>query len=310
MTDQPLLAASITFEPTELQVRQTVRNLLACSARSAVLDNSESLEVRQLVKRSCRQANVTYLTTGTNCGTAAGLNKLVDHAMALDLPWLLYFDQDSSFGVDFTDAARSAAEYARMNPSVAAIGSSICAVGSDGADSSDSPDDLRFHPATYVIASGTLIRVAAIKAVGGFDEDLFLDTVDHECCLRLKVLGWHVLRDGARRLEHDVGTDSRAVPGGQLPRVTRHPMWRRQLMWRNSIIICRRYFRWFPLAMLKHLALRTADTLLCAVIYRDIGYVRGALQGIRAGMSSEAAAVAAKYSVLLQDGRSYHTRRV
>ncbi len=296
-TEEVVLAGSVTFEPTEEQLRQTVRNLRACSARPAIFDNSGSTGTRQFIKEACEQAGVLYLGTGENCGTGVALNALTDLAEARHLPWLLYFDQDSELGDGYPSALRSSLELVRADRHVAAIGSLIQAPGSDA--SSTGTRTSRFDIVKDTIASGTLMRVSGARSVGGFDEDLFLDTVDHEFCLRLRALGWLTLRDNRRLLRHEVGADSHRIWIGLLWIISRHPMWRRELMWRNFLIIFRRYYRRFPLAMLKHLTIRVVDTLVCCVVYRDAGYLTSAFRGILTGLSPESGALAAKYSRIL-----------
>jgi rhamnosyltransferase len=296
-TGETLLAASITFEPTEDQLRQTIRNLCACSASAAIFDNSASTARREFVKGICEQVGISYLGSGANCGTGVALNALTDLALARGLRWLLYFDQDSEFDDEYAPALRSTLRLAEANSRVAAVGSLIRT--SELKASSTGARANRFDIVTYTIASGTLIRVSGARSAGGFDEDLFLDTVDHEFCLRLKALGWVMLRDNRRFLRHEVGSDSRRIWIGLRMTISRHPAWRRELMWRNSLIIFRRYYGRFPLAMLKHLMIRGVDTILCCVVYRDMSYLRSALRGIRTGLSLESGMLAAKYDAVL-----------
>lgn len=298
--EEVLLAACITFDPTVDQLRRTVGNLHACSTITAIFDNSESGISRHLVMEVCDQEGVIYLGKGENCGTGAALNTLARLAEERMLQWLLYFDQDSEFDDGYTSALRSCLDLVETESRVVVIGSLIQASEPDAP--SRGRRTSRFDIMKYTIASGTIFRVRQARSVGGFDEDLFLDTVDHEFCLRLRALGWVIWRDNERILRHEVGTDSCLIWKRFEVNVSRHPMWRRKLMWRNSLIIFRRYYRRFPLDMLKHLVIRMADTLVSGVVYRDAGYITSALRGVRAGLSGESGLVASKYRGILTEG--------
>ncbi len=57
----------------------------------------------------------------------------------------------------------------------------------------------------YMIASGLLIRIAALLEIGGMREDLFIDWVDVEWCLRAKNLNYAHFMIPAARMYHSIG---------------------------------------------------------------------------------------------------------
>lgn len=272
-----------------------------CSGVRAVFDNSDLTSKNQMIRMACEEAGVIYLGSGHNSGTGVGLNRLIELADEKELAWLLYFDQDSLLGDGFVSAMKACLNARYAGGPIGVIGSSIRRSGTEVVPCDDPP--VEYEVVRYAIASGTLFSVQGAKVCGGFDEDLFLDTVDHEFCLRLRALGWVALRDNGRVLWHEVGTDSRETWGQRSFIISRHPKWRRELMWRNSLIIFRRYFRRFPRDMLKHLMVRTTDTLVCWARYHDSSYVTTAVLGIRAGLSRKSGNVARKYVGILEEGR-------
>jgi rhamnosyltransferase len=55
------------------------------------------------------------------------------------------------------------------------------------------------------MTSGNLIHLTAHKIIGGFNEKLFIDYIDHEYCPRLHINGFSVIRANKAMLFHKVG---------------------------------------------------------------------------------------------------------
>jgi rhamnosyltransferase len=50
--------------------------------------------------------------------------------------------------------------------------------------------------------------VEALNQIGGFREDLFIDYVDYDVCLRLRASGWKVAVEPAAVLRHTIGAQT------------------------------------------------------------------------------------------------------
>ncbi|HGX5029567.1 TPA: glycosyltransferase, partial [Escherichia coli] len=59
--------------------------------------------------------------------------------------------------------------------------------------------------ASYVITSGSLLRLSSISNIGFMDEDLFIDFVDIEWCLRANSLGYKILGLPWLKMSHEIG---------------------------------------------------------------------------------------------------------
>lgn len=276
-----LLCCSITFEPATADLRATIAQLTGWNGGVAVYDNSVTDSVRIDVRLACDMAGIPYLGDGRNLGTAGALNRLVAHASEQTYDWMFYVDQDSRFSDAYRELLVSAIACVNERAEVAAVGSLI-ELNADDATAS-AVYRCRFVERRFLIASGTLFRVQAVCRLGGFDLGMFLDTVDHEFCLRARSLGWSILRDNSRILVHRIGENSRVVNKWSQLRIARHPIWRRELMWRNTVVLVRRYWRAFPMDCLRHLCARLAETLLAAIAYKDFASVTAAVHGVRSG---------------------------
>lgn len=282
---EPVLVMATTYEPGAEQAAGLAAMLADSRSPVLVVDNSTSSAARDLVRRACRPYGLEVAGDGCNRGTAGALNAGLRRARSLGVPWLLYFDQDSRVVEGFWE--RAVGGVAAVGPDAALVGSRMVHVGSAEAAS---PATQGLVPTVSVIASGTLFRVADLLAVGGFDERLGLDLVDHEVCLRLRGAGRALLTDPGRHIVHEIGLGSRPT-GLRGTRVTRHPRWRRRMMWRNSLLLCRRHARRQPLACLRHLAGRLWETFAGTVVFQDPGLLLAAACGVVDGLRSDTTVV-------------------
>jgi len=276
------VACTATYELALDQVEPVVQQLAALAVDAFVFDNTATPTIRASIEEACRRYGVAYLSNGRNDGTAIALNACLARAGQLGRVWCYYLDQDSRVDSSASDRLNETARALEADSSVALVGS-----GLDLADvTTTQPTSVDEGPreTRYVIASGTLMHVPSLVLVDGFDEGLRLDGVDHELCLRLRTSGFRLLVDERRRIAHAIGADAREVLPRRHFRVSRHPLWRRRLMWRNTTIIARRYIWRAPVDVLRLGLGRVLDTLLGAVTYREPRYLVAALQGLFDGL--------------------------
>lgn len=272
-----LFVCATAFEPSAQEARELATRLAKWGPRAVVYDNSSALNAR-IVREACAEVGVRYLGGDGNRGTAGALNRLLQQASSEGAGWLLYFDQDSRMVGDF--AAGIDALLGSVDDDVALIGCRIVQPN-DAVVASKSAH--AWHDARFVISSGSMMRARALLAVDGFDELLGLDLVDHDLCMRVRGHGLRIAVDERRSIRHEIGRDSRRVRLLGI-RATRHPLWRRRDMWRNSVILVRRYASTAPIECARHMLGRIAETLIGAVTFRDVGFVTAALTGAREGL--------------------------
>ena len=88
----------------------------------------------------------------------------------------------------------------------------------------------------FLIASGCLISLDALDAVGGMDESLFIDHVDLEWGLRARRAGYRLYCAPRVPLHHSLGDKSVLLPGRAQP-VHVHAPVRNYYLMRNTIIL-------------------------------------------------------------------------
>lgn len=281
MSPERFLVGATTYNPGPDVALEVVQRLVGTGLPTMVYDNSTSPAEAEVVAAACELHGVPLRTGGSNVGTAGALNCLLDEAADQGREWLLYLDQDSEPGPGFV--ARMLEVAGGVDDTVALVGSRVV-----HREHHDPSRDLvqRVEPTRFLISSGTAMRVSALRGLGGYDERFFLDLVDREMCLRVRRAGLQIVEDQGRTIEHDIGVGSRAVLGGRI-HISKHPWWRRRLMWQNSIMLSRRYVRQFPDESIRLLGGRVIETLAATIYFRDVRFLttaaQGAWDGVRGG---------------------------
>ncbi|PXV62186.1 rhamnosyltransferase [Dysgonomonas alginatilytica] len=90
--------------------------------------------------------------------------------------------------------------------------------------------------ASYLIASGSLIRTNVLKTVGLIDEKLFIDGLDLEWCFRANYFGFKIVMTPDAKMEHRLG--DRRISIGKVNLASHSPQ-RRYYIVRNSFLFNR-----------------------------------------------------------------------
>lgn len=196
-----------------------------------VCDNSEK-PARELGRKLMEYENISYMAFEENMGIAFPLNKALANAEGCD--WLLTMDQDSRFEPGgFQQYMQAVREIMNRETECAAFAVRL---------SSDRPAfDASYQDVPVAITSGSVVNVKVALAVGGFDEDLFIDEVDHEFCYRLRSHGYKIIRVNSVVMAHSIGQSERRSFLWKTPLVYHHPAIRKYYITRNRIYVQKKY---------------------------------------------------------------------
>lgn len=97
-----------------------------------------------------------------------------------------------------------------------------------------------------VITSGNLIKIAGLDLHHRFDDDLFIDSVDHDFCLKTLQRHQLILEFDSAILMHHLGDITLHHKIGVQMHATNHAPIRHYYMLRNRLVIWRRYGMNFP----------------------------------------------------------------
>lgn len=210
-----------------------------------IVDNGSSPDVLGGIQAAAAGSGAKLICLGTNRGIAHALNVGLEHARRHDCPWLATFDQDSLARENMLEEML---QVARHSPYAERIGiitpvHVYLPLGFNLAPVICEREGPAWRVLYTSMTSGNLLAVGAATAVGGFDDSLFLDYVDHELCLRLRRHGYHVLEASGVQLAHCLGNLSVHHLGRRVIGVTHHSAARRYYMSRNRCILWARYAR-------------------------------------------------------------------
>ena len=170
--------------------------------RIYIFDNSpQSHEAEcKYLKQYCE---VVYIySNGKNYGICYPINQVACLAANDGFEWLITFDQDSAAKADMVLKMREYVNSTECDDTVGAVvpmsNSSL-----NNHEYMYAQGDVPYL--TYVrmaIQSGMMHNLKILQVLGGYNEDLFIDQVDHEYCVRCRANGYKIVRLNRVRLLH------------------------------------------------------------------------------------------------------------
>jgi rhamnosyltransferase len=166
--------------------------------RIYVFDNTE--QASKLRSQLLSNPKIHYYQDGENQGIAKRLNTAAKMAIEDGVDWLLMMDQDSSFTKPMIENYFVCFHQYIPKNDVAMIGVNF----EQQPQSTDSICNAVLSD--ELITSGTLLNLDLFKVIGGFDEQLFIDGVDHEYTIRTLLAGFKIVQFTNIQLVHSLGT--------------------------------------------------------------------------------------------------------
>ncbi len=154
-----------------------------------------------------------YQHSPENIGVSGAYNSALRIAEARGIPWLLLLDQDTSLPPDFLRVMLECSRSQEANPAVSAIVPflfdgerpiSPIAIGYAGHRPVQPPFTGIYPRNVFAANSGTLMRVSALRDVGGYDERFWLDLSDVVAFHRLWAAGYRTFIAGGLHVQHKV----------------------------------------------------------------------------------------------------------
>lgn len=248
-----------------------------------VIDNKSSPEIWAWLGQACDDMHVTVVRNTENRGVAGALNQAAELAMSRGFAWMLILDQDSVPPPALVEQLMTALRDSPVAERAAVVCPHILKIGRR-VSGAISGTPLRVVYSAW--NAGSIIRLAAWKAVGGYDERLFVDYVDHDFCLRCRREGWKTVQVTGTLMAHSPGSPAiHRLLGRQLT-ASNHSVERRYSIARNRVVCYRRYWRSSPGWIAHDLGATTKDVLVILLFeshrwQKIVATVRGAIAGLR-----------------------------
>lgn len=215
----------VTYYPMRTGFRELARRLLPQVDMLVVVDNTPEPEdgpEPAMEELGACAAKVRVVRLGVNVGLASALNKGIEIALVEGCSYVLLSDQDSLPAEDMVEKLIDGA-VARSDAGER-VGC-ICPTYFDRVTGQVFPFQVQLPGRLFytsalcetgthtievltAITSGSLIPASAFPVVGGMRDDLFIDYVDTEWCLRARSLGFKVYGTSLARLEQHLGDET------------------------------------------------------------------------------------------------------
>lgn len=230
-----IAATVILYYPDETVI-ENIFSYVNSVEKLYIVDNTETSS--QLIRDNLnRLKNSVYLHDGENQGISSRLNKVSKLAMNDGFDWLLTMDQDSLFKNESFIAYLKCINSFEEKENVSMFGiNHIKEVSTDTCICIS-------EKVNHLITSGSILNLNLVSVIGGFDENLFIDEVDFEFCLRSISKGFLIIRFRNVFLNHNLGKTSfhRSFKTTKLtPRVLHSPL-RMYYITRNFFYVQSKY---------------------------------------------------------------------
>lgn len=272
-----IVAVIVTYNPDILDFRMQLDVLLTQGVGIVVIDNkSENHSALLQTSLEGPYQGVRFISNPENVGLAKAQNMGLAVAAEMAATHMVLFDQDSIPDSGFFEKLLADENYLVQE------GIHFSAIGPSTYD----PDSMEAYPitkyfgpfirriqasgmrpieATFIIASGCLIRAEVLQKIGGMKDDLFIDYIDVEWCLRAKSQGMLPFVSPNARMSHKIG-DKRVRFIWRT--ISAHSPLRRYYLLRNSMYIFR--LNYIPLSYkLRELVLNAARVMVFYFISED-----------------------------------------
>ena len=243
------VAAVIITYNVENDFRQRINKLKGKVDEIVVVDNGSKIETINMLKELENEITLIYLED--NKGIAYALNKGIKYSIERGYDWILTLDHDSIVTDHMINNMLNC--YEGLNVDLKEKIAMLVPVHIEEKEYKNKSTNINeinpsnsYKEVLTEITSGALTKAQIYKNVGGYDEKLFIDLVDHDYCLSLNKKGFKILQVDSAILIHNLGesVEKRVLGLKMIP--TNHSPLRRYYMSRNRHYIWDKYKEDFP----------------------------------------------------------------
>ncbi len=231
-----------------------------------IIDNHSEVPHDKTLKDISNKIDLIYNIHNLGVGTA--LNQGVRFAINYNYKWVLLLDQDTLISENFINEICGCYQMITNNENIGIIGPYY---GSKNAISIENKkeNNISFTEVKHLITSGSVIPVSLFEKIGFFRDDLFIDYIDIEFCLRARSKGYRIIRINDQMMSHHIGSATIHRLPWKMTGTTNHSPLRRYFMMRNNIIVVKKYFHRYPGWAVSSLFGRVKSTILMVLFEKQ-----------------------------------------
>jgi rhamnosyltransferase len=230
----------VTFHP-DPEFPARLSRILRQVGALVIVDNGSGEATVRMLRELAMDPLITLVLNLDNLGIARALNIGIQRAVTLGFTWVLLLDQDSSVDEDMVQELIAVQAAFPDGDRLAVLGSGFRDVNKESRDASPDARAEPWEEVQQVITSGSLIPLAAHAAIGPFREELFIDYVDIDYCLRARAKGFRVIKTRKPIMSHAIGAYSQHSWLWMNKWTTNHSPDRRYYIARNDTVMLREY---------------------------------------------------------------------
>ncbi len=237
MRNSLVCAVVISYNPS-LDVLKNIQLSLNQVAHVVVVDNTPQANVSSVLNDLEKLDACTVIRNHKNLGIATALNIGIRYAISKGFPWIMTLDQDSWMRDGYVEEM-----FSTYQDAVHGIVGMLCPRYEDaGMGSAFSTLRSANGDVVVCITSGSMIQADTFSLIGPMEDDFFIDSVDHEYCLRMRAAGLKVIECPRAILVHSLGRITEHKFLGRTFSTNNHSAKRRYYITRNRLVLMKRYF--------------------------------------------------------------------
>ena len=248
-------AVVVWYHPDRESNNKAVKNVQSYANKFNqvyIVDNSD-IDNSQLASQI---SNAIYIGNMKNLGIATALNQGCERAKKDGFTWIMTMDQDSFFEEEQLEKFLLLTnQYINDYPQIKSFSPMQNDTGENVLSISkktkilikkylkikNNKDAKSFQPETeylnMVMASANIINLDIWEKIGKFDDSLFIDEVDHDFCIRLRLADYHIIRFNTVYVNHTLGNKKQTL----FTKIGYESDFRLFYIFRNLMIMNRRY---------------------------------------------------------------------
>jgi eps11N len=193
-----VLAGIVLFNPDIDRLKENI-DAIYCQVNTVVLVNNGSENFDKVQILAGEYKGIRFIDNKRNLGIATALKQMMDFAIQEQYDWVLTLDQDS---VCQPGLIEKYSYYVGMEK----VGILTCnIVDRNFSVDSGFKEDEEYREIKQCITSASLVSVAAYRLTDGFDEKLFIDSVDFDICINMRKHGFKIIKVNFNGILHEVG---------------------------------------------------------------------------------------------------------
>lgn len=225
-----ILAGIVLYNPDIKRLKENISSIINQVEEVILVDNN-SQNIEEIKSIIGQYDNLYFVRNSTNEGIAYALNQILNYAYSHKYTWYLTLDQDSVVPCNIINS------YTNNIQNGCAL--MTCRIVDRNFLIENTSKEI--ENVETCITSACFTNTEICKKLGGYDNKLFIDSVDHELCIRVRKAGYTILKINSISLIHELGHSKKVKLLGNYYIVYNHTPLRSFYIFRNRVYIGRKY---------------------------------------------------------------------